>query len=142
MSFFPEGLLYETEENRASMGTMAALQACMANGTILEAKALICDNEHNLIVDLHGMKGLIPREEGALGIAEGTTRDIAIISRVNKPVCFEVTGFTTGEDGRPMALLSRKKAQQLCMEAYVHALCPGDIIKVKEGKKWLFWAVR
>ncbi len=53
-----------------------ALSDAMRDGKILEARSIICDNEHNLIVDLKCMC-IIPREEGALGIREGTVRDIA-----------------------------------------------------------------
>ena len=61
-----------------------------------------CDGEHNLHVDLGCMKGIIPRNEGALGIEEGTVRDIALISRVNKPVSFVITGFSS-ENGETVA---------------------------------------
>ena len=87
MKFYPEGHLIDKAENKASMQTPAALSDAMRDGKILEARSIICDNEHNLIVDLKCMRGIIPREEGALGIRECTVRDIAIISRVNKPVC-------------------------------------------------------
>ena len=93
MKFYPEGHLIDKAENKASMQTPAALSDAMRDGKILEARSIICDNEHNLIVDLKCMRGIIPREEGALGIREGTVRDIAIISRVNKPVCFIITDF-------------------------------------------------
>ena len=63
------------------MQTPAALQAAWGEGRILEARAMLCDSGHNLIIDLGCMKGLIPREEGAVGIREGTARDIAILSR-------------------------------------------------------------
>jgi small subunit ribosomal protein S1 len=72
------------------------------------------------------MKGLIPRNEGAIGIEDGTTRDIALISRVNKPICFKVTGFEEGT-----AMLSRKAAQLECIEQYIDKLTPGDIIPAK-----------
>ena len=83
----------------------AALSDAMRDARILEARSIICDNEHNLIVDLKCMRGIIPREEGALGIREGTVRDIAIISRVNKPVCFVVTDFIRDAAGRITACL-------------------------------------
>ena len=40
----------------------------MAEGRILEARVTLCDSGHNLIVDLVSMKGIIPKEEGAIGI--------------------------------------------------------------------------
>ena len=40
------------------------------------------------------MRGVIPRDAGAWGLSDGTTRDIAVISRVNKPVCFIAVSYT------------------------------------------------
>ena len=76
-------------------------------------------------------KGIIPREEGALGIREGTVRDIAVISRVNRPVCFVVRDFTRDREGRITALLSRREAQEMCRAAYLDALTPGDVIDAR-----------
>jgi len=79
----------ETNENREALHTVSGLIRARDEGRTLEARALICDSGHNLIVDLDCMRGIIPREEGALGIEDGSARDIAVISRVNKPVCFK-----------------------------------------------------
>ena len=124
MNYFPEGMARKTDKNEKALQNVSSLKEAIKTQQILEATAILCDSDHNLIVDLGFSKGIIPRAEGALGIEEGTTRDIAIISRVNKPVCFTVTGFT--EDGTP--LLSRRKAQQLCRREYIQKLRPGDII--------------
>ncbi len=126
--FKPEGKILNSESNLKAMTTPAALAAAMENGTILEARATVCDSSHNLIVDLGCMNGVIPREECALGIAQGTTRDIAIISRVGKPVCFNVTKICSDRHGIPYATLSRRAVQQQCMEQYISALRPGDVI--------------
>ena len=99
MQFHPEGHLIDTFENRAALQTPASLAEAMRDQTILEAKAIMCDSKHNLIVDLKFMRGLIPREEGAIGIKDGSVRDIAILSRVNRPVCFwcrTLSGMNTG----------------------------------------------
>lgn len=127
MKFYPEGHLIDKAENKASMQTPAALSDAMRDGKILEARSIICDNEHNLIVDLKCMRGIIPREEGALGIREGTVRDIAIISRVNKPVCFIITDFIRDAFGRITAVLSRRKAQERCMAEYIAGLTCGIV---------------
>ena len=129
--FKPEGKLLNTESNRDAMATPAALIAAMESGTILEARATVCDSSHNLIVDLGCMNGVIPREECALGIAQGTTRDIAIISRVGKPVCFTVTKICSDRHGIPYATLSRRAVQQQCMEQYISSLRCGDVIDGK-----------
>ena len=92
-NYKPEGLLIDTPANRQAFHSLSALQEAHASGRILESRAVVCDPDHNLIVDMGAWRGIIPRDEAALGIAEGTTRDIAIISRVNKPVCYRITGF-------------------------------------------------
>ncbi|MBQ7132812.1 MAG: S1 RNA-binding domain-containing protein [Oscillospiraceae bacterium] len=131
MRFYPEGKLFETSENLEMISSQAQLEYCRRNSTILEAVAYICDKEHNLHVKLPCMNAIIPRSEGALGIDNGTTRDIALISRVNKPVCFTVSHFTTDTNGNPLAVLSRKNAQQLCMNNYVSKLENGRIINAR-----------
>ena len=67
--------------------------------TVLESTVTMRDASHKLIVDLCTVKGIIPREEGAIGIADGSTRDIALISRVGKPVCFVVSSLSNVESG-------------------------------------------
>ncbi len=129
--FLPEGYLLNKPENIAAISNRASLSAAISSEKILEAPCIICDSKHNLIVGLGCMRGVIPREEGALGISEGSTKDIALISRVNKPVCFIVDGFSTDENGTEYALLSRRKAQQKCMDNYIRALNTGDIITAK-----------
>lgn len=131
MKFYPEGHLIDKPENRAALSSPAALSDAMRDGRILEARCIICDNEHNLIVDLKCMRGIIPREEGALGIREGTVRDIAIISRVNKPVCFIITDFIRDAEGHITAILSRRQAQERCLSQYISPLCCGDVIPVR-----------
>ena len=110
--------------------TLTTLSEALERRHILEAKAVMCDGDHNLIVDLDGIRGVIPRQEGAVGIREGNVRDIALISRVNKPVCFTVTRLTQ-ESGRPLALLSRRAAQERCESDYLGQLRPGDIIPAR-----------
>ena len=82
----------------------------LRKGTIAEAVCTLCDSSHNLIVDLGFTQGIIPRTEGAIGIEDGTTRDIALISRVNKPVCFTVKSIERNISGKPTVILSRKNA--------------------------------
>ena len=124
----PEGRLLDTPENRRAMQDARSLEQAAEKGTVLEARAIMCDSCHNMVVDLGCMKGVIQREEGARGIAEGTVRDIALISRVGKPVCFVVREVTTDRAGRPYALLSRREVQERCMREQLSALRPGDII--------------
>ena len=124
----PEGRIIYNRMTGGSVFSAAALQESMLRGTISEARALLCDNEHNLHVNLGSMRGIIPRDECALGIKEGTVRDIAIISRVNKPVCFKVLEIEEGPSGVPFAVLSRRMAQEECMNEYISKLRCGNVI--------------
>lgn len=129
--FKPEGQTILTPSNRAALSSPNALhEACITNET-LEARALLCDKEHNLRVDLGCMYGIIPHNEGALGIDDGSVRDIALISRVNKPVMFKIIGFQKDDNDREYAILSRKAVQRECMDNYISRLCPGDVITAK-----------
>ena len=129
--YLPEGSLINTAENICALRSVRSLEEAQRSGRILEARAGICTNSHDLIVDLPCMRGIIPREEGALGISEGITRDIALITKVNKPVCFKVMSISRRDDGEPEAYLSRRAVQQECMENYIEKLLPGDVIPAR-----------
>ena len=129
--YLPEGFLFGTHENNTCLASYQSLSECLKSKKILEAPCIVCNSNHDLVIDLGCMRGIIPREEGAIGIVEGTTRDIALISRVNKPVCFVVTDFDYDENGIIRAILSRKEAQKLCEENYLKKLIPGDVIPAR-----------
>ncbi len=129
--YLPEGKLALTQENINILSSSALLGEAMHNEKILEAKAIICDSHHNLIVDLGCMRGIIPREEGAIGIKDGTVRDIAVISRVNRNVSFVVTDILKDSEGKEYALLSREKAQQKCIQNYISTLLCGDVVNAR-----------
>lgn len=126
--FMPEGSQLGTVRNRRQLSSPSLLEEAAAKGEIIEAPATACDAGHNLLVNLGCMKGIIPRCEGAIGISDGTVRDIALISRVGKPVSFIIDVFTTDRAGNKIALLSRRKAQELCQKEYISSLNPGDIV--------------
>ena len=126
--FYPENTLIHTQENKNALLSAASIKEAYYSGKTIECRATVCDNEHNLYVDLGPMKGFIPRSEGAIGIDDGSVRDIAIISRVNKPVLCKITDFTVNEKGETVAILSRKKVQQEYMRDYISTLTPGCII--------------
>lgn len=126
----PEGDRIATPENQAAIASITSLMQAQIDGTLLEAKAVRCDVEHNLYVQLPCGEGLIPHHEGALGIAEGTTKDIVLITRVNKPVCFVVIGFEQTDSG-PRPVLSRRLAQQRCKAAFLDKLQTGDVIPAR-----------
>ncbi len=126
----PEGSLISTPANIAALKSPSTLQEAFLQGKILEARAASCDCDHNLILDLGCMKGVIPRAEAAIGIEEGDVRDIAIISRVNKPTCFKILCFAQQPNGIPYAILSRRAVQEDCRREYIEQLTPGDILPV------------
>ncbi len=129
--FYPEGKLYSSLENKRSMANTAAIADAMVRQTVLEAPVIMCDTDHNLIVNLGCMKGVIPRSEGAVGIEDGSTRDIALISRVGRTVCFVVDCFKTDSKGETYAILSRKTAQKKCKEYILNSLQIGKVIDAK-----------
>lgn len=115
--FRPEGLF-------AAPPGFEDLQNGIATGEIFRAMCVKCDEYHNLHVDLGDRTGIIPREEAALGHAEGKVREIAILSRVGKPVSFQVMALD--RDGKPV--LSRRRAQLEAKSYFLSALRPGDVI--------------
>ena len=100
------------------------LERAMEEGTILTARAVRCDETHDLIIDLGCAEGRIPRLEAAEGVADGRTREIAILRCVGRPVCACVTEITPEGE----IVLSRRKAQQLAMDHLLREAAPGDIL--------------
>ena len=129
--YFPEGWLSDTVTNKKKIFTPLSITQAMQSGDILEAAVLMCDADHNLIVNLGCMNGIIPRVDGAVGIKEGTVRDIALISRVGKSVCFTVKSVETDSGGKMYAILSRREAQIQCSDNYISKLTPGDVIDAR-----------
>ena len=100
------------------------LRRGMGTDEIFQAMCVKCDEYHNLHLQLKDIRAIIPREEAALGIQEGRTREIAIMSRVGKWVCFQALGF----DSRGTAILSRRAAQAEAKHYFLNTLRPGDVI--------------
>ena len=125
--YLPEGEIINTEENLGYIDSVNGLLEAKRRGMILEARAESCSPMHDLTVTLPACRAVIPREECAIGIKEGKTKDIAIISRVGKPVSFVVKDVVT-ENGEAVAILSRTEAQKACMEDYLLNLECGSII--------------
>ena len=121
----------DTPHNQLTIRSATNLAEAAMEGRVVEARAVLCDADHNLHVEMPCMEGIIPYYEGAVGIAEGTTRDIALISRVSKPVCFTVSGFEHLPDGRRRAVLSRRDAQERCRYEYIQNMRCGDIVPAR-----------
>ena len=128
----PEGSRITTLQNREYISSLAGLEKALEKQVILEAPAILCDHNFNLHVSLGGgVYGIIPRSECEFLRDNEQIKDIAILTRVGKPVCFKVTGFKRDEDGNTVAVLSRRCAQRECVLNYISALLPGDIIPVR-----------
>ena len=126
----PEGGRIDTVENREYLSSIVGLERAMNSGAIVEAIATLCDNRMRLHVDLRCAIGIIEPEE-ALYCREGEARkDIAIITRVGKPVAFRILAMEE-RNGVLTARLSRKQAQEACMQHYLSTLRQGDIIPAR-----------
>ena len=125
--FLPEGRRLTAPDNLAACATVSALRSARDRGMILEGRALSCSTDHDLTVAVGPFTGRIPREDTALGVAEGTTKEIAILSRVGKPVCFTIVSVS-GPDSQPVLVLSRRRAQEIAQQALMSELKPGMVI--------------
>jgi small subunit ribosomal protein S1 len=125
--YLPEGFLIKTEENKKALFSFENFKEAYKAGTVLEARASSCDKEHNLHIDFGFIEGIIPRSDCAVGIDEGTTRDIAIIARVNKPVKFIITDIKE-INGRLTAILNRKVLQNRFYQLKLPEFKVGDVI--------------
>ncbi|MBO5196789.1 MAG: 30S ribosomal protein S1 [Clostridia bacterium] len=122
----PEGHLIETDSNKAYTSSLYMLERAMKRGIILEAVAKKCDcTDMSLKIDFGFCEGIIPRSEAM--ITSSGSKDIAVISRVGKPVCFKVQSINQ-VGGRPVAILSRKVAQEECEKYFISKLSAGQII--------------
>ena len=115
-------------EGRRNTCVLSADTLLNALGTeeILEGRAIRCTEAHDLVIEGKDFLGVIPREETSIGIDNGTTREIAILSRVGRSVSFCVTGRKDG-----VFTLSRKRAQEKVIKYYMDEVCTGQIISCR-----------
>lgn len=122
-NYYPEGMLFDRPQNKKALSTVSGLYASMERNSILEARAMVFDKNKNLLVNLGCIKGIIPYEEAAAG----EIKEIALITKIGKPVCFRIKRIVE-QDGKPIAILSRKDAQIDCLAHFVNTLAGGDVI--------------
>ena len=128
----PEGSLLQTPENYAALSLKNGLEKAMEQHAILEGTAHMCDKDFSLHVDLGlGRRGIIPKDEVEYSPKNEPTKDIAILTRVGKAVCFHVIGASKDEKGDAVYILSRKSAQRECMLHYISTLVAGDVIPAR-----------
>ena len=128
----PEGMLISTAKNHELVSTLDGLRRALEHGYILEAPCILSDNEMNLHVSLGAhIHGIIPRDDVVYSYPDAEVKDIAILTRVGKVVCFCVMGFAEEGNGDYTVFLSRRRAQMECVRNYIDPLLPGDIIDAR-----------
>ncbi len=129
--YVPEGDLIVTPENHEYLTGMQGLESALGKQKILESAALLCDSDFNLHFDLHGIRGIMPREEVQFCQGGEPIKDIAVLTRVGKPVAFKIIGFTRTATGAVAAVLSRRAAQAECLQNYIADLRSGDVVPAR-----------
>ncbi len=123
--YYPEG--YARSGARKAPQNMYELEEAVRSGRIIEGRALMCDSAAmELRVEFGGFIGRIPRSE----VLEGEIKDIAVITRVGKTVCFCVIRAEQ-RGGELDIVCSRRLAQLKCRENYISRLRAGDIVPAK-----------
>ena len=130
--YSPEGTLIHTPKNYEYISSIDGLRKAMEKQVILEAPALLCDHNLNLHIELPArVRAIIPKNEVQYSKFGDPIKDIAILTRVGKPICFKVIGFEKGKGGDTNVILSRRAAQMECASNYIDLLEAGDIIPSK-----------
>ncbi len=132
-TYLPEGQLLSLPRNRELTSSLSNLEKAMNTGIILEGVATLCDRDMYLHVDLPSIPdaiAVIPPTEAMYNLTDAPVKDIAILTRVGKAVCFKVTDIKYKE-GKPYLTLSRRLAQADCTAHHLTNLCPGDIIPAR-----------
>ena len=131
-NYRPEGMLISDCKNLEYTSSVEGLERALKLGLILEGRVLLCDAFMNLHIEFRsGVRGIIPREECQYSDQDEEIKDIAILTRVGKVVCFKVIGFKEESSNKKIAILSRRQAQIECKQYYVDTLQNGDIIPAK-----------
>ena len=128
----PENKLFPPEGLRPPTPcSLQLLQSAASDGSILEGTADHCDGELALHLSLDGIRGYIPPREVISPWVSGAQREISVLSRVGRRVCFTVQSVTADEKGAPLALLSRAKAQEQALAWFLSNLRPGSVITAR-----------
>ena len=127
--YYPEGALINRAENLLYLRNAKSLSEAAARGITLESQCLMCDcNSMTLTIELpDGLYGIMEKKDVCFSPdSDSETKDIAVITRVGKPIQYKILGIDNG-----CAYLSRRAAQKECYEKYISDLTPGDIIPAR-----------
>ncbi len=130
-NYLPEGTLINEESNKEYLSSLNGLERAFSQGIILESIAQRCDSNLKLTVSLGEYTGYIEREDAQITYEGEQVKDIAVITRVGKPICFKIRDIEYTNDGVPKIKLSRRAAQYECINNKLSKLCEGDIIESK-----------
>ena len=129
-SYLPEGSYTALPAVKDALADLEGLRRAQDDQMILEAPAARCTALHDLLFEFGFAQGVMPRSCCALGVAEGDTREIAILSRVGKPTCFVITECDESTSP-PTIYLSRTIVQQRAQDDLLETLVPGDVIPAR-----------
>ena len=134
--YYPEGALYQRAENQLMLRSRKTVEDACARALTVESMCVMCDcSTMQLTVELpDGMRGVIERDEVCF-IPDGTkngaeAKDIAIITRVGKPIQFKILRIEEDRGG-VRAVLSRRAAQIECYTKFITSLRCGDVIPAR-----------
>ncbi len=130
--YLPEGSLSSDPRNLALRSSAEGLERALLEDRIIEVPITLCDHRFRLHAELFpSAEGIIEREE-CLALRDGErVKDIAILTRVGKSAACKVTAIERRADGKLTVHLSRRLAQEDCIEHYLSLLSPGDLIPAK-----------
>ena len=111
--------------------TLSQLREAAKSGEILQGTVTRCDISHTLSIPMGSIRGFIPREEVVAPWVSGAQRDISYLSRVGKEIFFTVKSVGTDEKGAPIAMLSRRDAQEKAMAFFLDTLQPGMVLAAR-----------
>ena len=70
--YLPEGAVFNSRETEKIFASEGLLKEACEKRLYLEARALMCDNAHNLHFKLGNIKGFMPHDECAEGVKDAT----------------------------------------------------------------------
>lgn len=110
---------------------LPVVQELIETEEVAEALAVRCDTGHNLHVRFRGYEGIIPRAEAVSPLVSGADREIAVLSRVGHCVQFIITSIAITGGGKPVLILSRRKAQERALQFLLENCPPGTVVRGK-----------
>ena len=97
------------------------------NQTVLFAKALVYDRGNGLKFNLGGYEAFMPVNEVYMPFDSEEVKEAAIVTRVNKYVCFVITKIKN-VNGEYIFEISRRRAQKYAYDNYISKLSLGSVI--------------